>query len=135
MEAHLDDARAVLRTKELPDATARRVVPGLCRQAIEAACQTAVRRRRLARGERHADVEAALTQVSGLTAWVALALFDSDDNEEGGKVLSRLNNGMGRRAADAFQGCNKGAHGNFTGSLPDLVTESAKLARALAGQP
>ena len=44
-------------TAELPSSVAARVVPGLCRLALEAACMEAVRRRRLTRGESHGEVE------------------------------------------------------------------------------
>src|SRR5690606_14309155 len=41
------DARAVEKDDSLPDGVAARVVPGLCRLGIEAACMEAVRRRRI----------------------------------------------------------------------------------------
>ena len=56
---YLEDALAVAGTAELPASAAAHVVPGLCRLALEAACMEVVRRRRLARGEAHADVERA----------------------------------------------------------------------------
>jgi hypothetical protein len=62
---NIEDAIAVAKTEGLPAVAARRVIPGLCRVAIEAACTEAVRRRRLARGERHADVEGLLAACAG----------------------------------------------------------------------
>jgi len=49
--AALDDAFALAKTTDLPSAAAARVVPGLCRLAMEAACTEVVRRRRIGRGE------------------------------------------------------------------------------------
>ena len=46
---------ALAKTNDLPPEVAKRVVPGLCRQAIEAACMEAIRRRRIGRGEPHGD--------------------------------------------------------------------------------
>src|SRR6185295_963525 len=63
---YLEDAFAIAGTAELPSSAAARVVPGLCRLALEAACTEVVRRRRLARGEAHAEVERALTDAGKL---------------------------------------------------------------------
>ena len=62
---HIEDAMAVAYTESLPAPAAKRVIPGLCRLAIEAACVETVRRRRLGRGERHADVEDLLAGLLG----------------------------------------------------------------------
>lgn len=134
VEARLDDARAAARDEKLPPRIAARVVPGLCRQAIEAACLQAVRRRRLARGEAHTRVEALLTDVTGLYESVALALFDDRGKQQQGKVLVRLNqdHAFGSRAANAFVACNRGAHEAYPGDLADLTRDATRLARALA---
>src|SRR5262249_8025838 len=77
VKKYLDDAIAVAKTAGLPDQAARRVIPGLCRLGVEAACMEAVRRRRLAKGENYAAVEKLLADSShGLTRLVALTLFD-----------------------------------------------------------
>ena len=44
---YLEDALAVAGTADLPSSAAARVVPGLCRLGLEAACMEVVRRRRL----------------------------------------------------------------------------------------
>jgi hypothetical protein len=44
---YLDDAFALAKTDDLPPDIARRVIPGLCREALEAACMETVRRRPL----------------------------------------------------------------------------------------
>lgn len=130
IERHIQDARSLARTDDLPSDVAARVVPGFCRLAIEAGCVEAVRRRRIGRGEPHAEVEDALRAVTRLTGYAALAIFD--DPTRGGDVLTRINSDYGRSKADAFQAANKGSHGGFTGDLEALVRESAILARELA---
>ena len=57
---YIEDAMALAYTDDLPAEVARRVIPGLCREALEAACMEAIRRRRIGRGEPHAEVEALL---------------------------------------------------------------------------
>lgn len=124
----LDDARALVRS-ELPPETARRVVPGLCRVAIEAQCSDVVWRRRLARGERHADIEAALRDADRLVTLTALALFD--DAGRGGEVYNRINR-WGPHLTDAFKRANAGAHDGDAGDLDVLVRDVEELVRQMA---
>jgi len=131
---YLADAFAVAKTTGLPAQAARRVIPGLCRFAVEAACMEAVRRRRLAKGENYAAVEELLADAShGLTRLVALTLFD--DADRGGDVLASL-----RKAEptfpDTFQMLNRGAHG-AEGPVPtiDLARSAENLALWMRGRP
>jgi hypothetical protein len=126
---YLDDAWAVARSVEVPDDVRAPVVAELCRCALEAACHRVVWRVRVARGERHADIEAAIGQATRLASAFALALFD--DADRGGEVLSRLNSRYGRWAGDAYQACRQVVHGAYVGDLPRLVTDVRKLAEAL----
>ena len=122
---YLDDALAVARTEALTPAAQRRVVPGLCRSAIEAACHEVVRARRLAGGHRHVDVEAALSGCTTTMTTLALALFD--DGAAGDRVFTTLNARLGRRAGDALRACREGAHAGHDGSLVDLVRDVDEL--------
>jgi hypothetical protein len=130
VERHIDDARALIRSEEVPPEVAARVVPGFCRLALEAACTEVVRRRRLAAGSSHADVEEALDRCTTLTTFLALALFD--DETKGSQVLTSINNRFGGRAGDAVKLVNKGVHDTISADLRDLVRDSAVLARQLA---
>lgn len=126
---YLEDAFAVARAAEdgLPEKAARRVVPGLCRLAIDAACTEVVRRRRLARGDRHGEVEEALGAVSGSKALAALALFD--DEKRTGEVLPRLN-AVKREHADVFRAVNEGSHEELrSAEMFDVVRRTERLAR------
>jgi recombinational DNA repair ATPase RecF len=128
---HIEDAMAVAYTENLPAPAAKRVIPGLCRLAIEAACVETVRRRRLARGERHADVEDLLAGLSGTKSYAALALFD--DAGRAGDVLPRLNK-ESKESADLFRVLNEGAHGAMeTGYRVEIVRRSEKLAQWIQG--
>ena len=127
---YIDDARALTLTQELPPETARRVVPGFCRNALEAACMEAVRRRRIGRGEPHAAVERMLEDAATLSKKAALALFD--DAGRAGEVGDRINSRFGTAAGDAFAQSNRGAHGGAPAQpLPGLVEGAERLAREL----
>jgi hypothetical protein len=85
------------------------IVAELCRSALEAACHRVVWRVRSGRGDKYADIEAALNQAKRTTPVFALALFDNA--EKGGEVAARLrqNHGFGPRtrttpAVRAFTG-------------------------------
>jgi DNA repair exonuclease SbcCD ATPase subunit len=126
VERHLRDARTLAKDEALPPELAGRLVPGFCRTAIEAACTETVRRRRLSRGEPHDTVEQLLVGLTTSKRRMALALFD--DPNRAGEVLAGLNNRFGRRAGDVFRALNDGAHGQFTGDLPDLIHRTRDLA-------
>lgn len=124
----LDDARALVKTRELPETVGQQVVPGFCRAAIEAACIEVVRRRRIGRGESHVSVEALLEDASG-AALLALALFD--DASQTGLIPTRLGS-YGEWARDAWAWANKGSHrGARHVALGELVTSTSRLCRAI----
>jgi hypothetical protein len=128
---YLEDALAVASTSELPSSSAARVVLGLCRLALEAACMEMVRRRRLGRGEAHAEVERTLAGAGRLTQLAALALFD--DVEREGDALPRIDREAGSPMADAFRRCDEETHEIQPGASIDLVRQAGKLAAWLRG--
>ena len=73
----------------LPLPVVRRLVPGFCRNALEAAFIRVIRRPRLAAGTPHADVEEELTSLTKVTPLAAVAFFN--DREKGSDVMARLN--------------------------------------------
>jgi hypothetical protein len=129
---YIEDALALVRTDALPREAAGRVVPGLCREALEVGCMEAVRRRRLGKGQAHAAVEALLESAKGLKALVALALFDEPDRVA--DVASRVDNAFGRSGSEVLKKCNEGAHTAFGGDMQMLVRDAEKLARWLQKQ-
>ena len=76
VQQHLDDARAVLLTDGLDESTRRRVIPGFCRQAIEAACIEAARRIRAEAGHDLTETEREISRARTLNHKLALALLD-----------------------------------------------------------
>jgi ABC-type lipoprotein export system ATPase subunit len=123
---YIEDARALAKTEDLPTEVARRVVPGLCREAIEAACMEAIRRRRIGTGEPHADVEDLLAGLTGTKFPAALALLD--DEKRAGEVLPRLDR-ESKAAADTFRAVNEGSHEALGGDILAVVRGAEKLAR------
>jgi hypothetical protein len=104
----LDDAMRLAAGDEIPSLVTARVVPGLCRAAIEEACFEITRQRRLARGDSHAAVEETLATATKLMCRLALAIFDSDDR--GGEVYAWCNQHLGTWAPNLVKEVNKGAH-------------------------
>jgi len=125
---NLEDAMALARTDDLPQMVGQQVVPGFCRAAIEAACVEVIRRRRIGRGEAHADVEDLIERAPKLNERMALALFDTA--ARGGDVAGRVR-GWGEAAADAWGISNRGAHAGYRGSLEDLVRGTDLLCRRI----
>jgi recombinational DNA repair ATPase RecF len=128
---YLEDALAVAGTADLPSSAAAPVVAGLCRLALEAACMEVVRRRRLGRGEPHAEVERVLGEAGRLKGLAALALFD--DAGRGGDVLPRVQREAGAPLAGALKQCDEGASEPPTAAAVELVRHASKLAAWLRG--
>ena len=123
VERALKDAETVARSDLAADLRLA-VVPGLCRDAVEAACHEAVRRARLGRGDAHVTVEEAILAAGTVHEAVALALFD--DVGRGGDVYPRLQRER-RAAADALRAVKEGAHGGWSGDPHALVQETRQL--------
>lgn len=124
----LDDAFALAKTSTLPAKVANRVIPGLCRLSLEAACTDVVRRRRIGRGEPHAAVEQLLQGTLKLAPRLALALFD--DPEDAGKVPQEIEHRWGRSKRDVYVRANRGAHqGDAASDLIGLVRNTEALVR------
>lgn len=125
VEQALQDAGALAADDSVPAEIAARVVPGLCRTAVEAAFTEAVWRRELRAGRGHADIEGELEAArTRLNPLAALAL--TGDASKGGEVLPRLNT-WSRRSGDTYRALNKGAHVAHDGDLWLLVADAKDL--------
>jgi ABC-type hemin transport system ATPase subunit len=113
---YLDDAFSLVMNKELPKTVTERVVPGICRQSLEAACVDVVRRRRLGKGMPHHEIETLFSTHTKLLPRLALALYD--DAEKAGEVYTGVKNRFGAGQADTVRVCNEGAHKGFAGEDP-----------------
>ena len=127
---YLSDARALQHTDNLPPGAAARAVPLFCRLAMEAACTEVVRRRRIGRGEPHADTDEVLNDARTLKQKLALALFD--DVGRAGEVLALINR-SDSACADAVTWANRGTHGADDGTLGlrSMVGSTERLTRWL----
>jgi len=128
---HLEDALAVAGTADLPSSAAARVVPGLCRLGLEAACMEVVRRRRLGRGEPYGDVERALGDATPLLPLAALALFD--DAGRAGEVLAHVAREAGAPLGACLERCEDGVAELDSAAALELVRQSGRLAAWLRG--
>ena len=128
---YLSDAHALLQTDDLPPSAAARAVPLFCRLAMESACTEVVRRRRIGRGEPHADTDEVLNDARTLMPKLALALFD--DAARSGEVLARINR-SDRGWADAVRWANRATHEGAEASwdLPLAVNSTEHLAQWLS---
>ncbi len=131
VKQHLDDAWALAETDRLPPDVAARVVPGICRQALEAACVEVILRRRLAAGESHAEVERLLADNSKLNPLIALAMTDAPNLVEDARA--KLNRRIHPRGAKIVKRCNRGAHSGWDDDLVAFVRDAQKLAFGIQG--
>ena len=127
----LRDAGALAADDSVPAGVAARVVPGLCRTAVEAAFTEAVWRQKLRAGRGHAEIEEDLEAASTrLNLLASLAL--TGDASKGGEVLPRLD-AWGHRFADTYKALNKGAHVAHDGDLGLLTGDARRLADKIRG--
>jgi hypothetical protein len=127
-EQRLKDATDVTLTPSLPDGIAGRVVPGFCRQALEAACTDALRRHWLQRGDPHLDVEQRLAR-RGLRELLAFLFHGEAHKHEG--LIPRLRKLKTRNAVEVIQDCQNGAHEGFSGDLKEMVDRTRALCEEL----
>jgi len=125
---YLDDARALVKTSGLPEKAALRTVPVLCRMALEAACDEAIRRRWLSQGESYTEVEKVLESVHRLGE--RLALVFTGDRSRQSESYDRLKN-IGPWAVDLFKVCNTGAHAETGTDLREMIDRTRQLAEKL----
>jgi energy-coupling factor transporter ATP-binding protein EcfA2 len=125
VQRHIDDAMAVAQTERLP-VEARRVVPGFCRMALEAACAQAVTDRLLDQGRSHADIESALSAATTLKMWLAAAVLR--DPTRSGEVQPWLERNL-PWSAPVVRLVNRGTHMAITADMVDLVRSAERLCR------
>jgi recombinational DNA repair ATPase RecF len=129
VQRYLDDARALARTRQLPEDVRSVAVAGLCRGALESACFEVIRSRELAAGVRHIDVERALESAHTLHHVMALALFGS--TSRGGDVIRKVRALGGEPFVNAFRDAKAGVHEALHGDLKRFVEDTDALAKAL----
>jgi recombinational DNA repair ATPase RecF len=124
---YLSDANFI-RKMQLPPQVQQAVVPALLRQAIEAAAQVAVRRRRLRGGATIDDVDEELADLETVEL-VGLVLLDRKADKS--DVYDAVRDRFSAEWATALSECNSGAHNSSSLNLEQLSTRAGKLARKL----
>lgn len=121
----LKDANSVNADQNVPAQVAARVIPGLCRTAVEAAFMQAFWRRQLRDGRTRTEIEADMEgKKLKLVSVAALAMFG--DTDASGKVLPALNR-HGSHFGDTVQLLNRGTHEGHGGDLGNLISRTRKL--------
>ena len=128
---YISDAMGLVLDRNVGSRTIQRVVPGLCRLALDAAIGAAFRRQRLEAGGTHQEVDETLDQNRKLVSRVSLVLF-GEANRDTRAVTESIRNRFGRSEADAFHEANRGSHsGEISGDPRQFVRACERLARGL----
>jgi predicted ATPase len=126
----LHDAKALARTRDLPGDVVARVLPGLCRTALEAALLEPARRRLLGAGLPHTEIEQHITKARKLTELASLALYGEADRV--GEAMTDLARAYGTQATDHIRWCNKGTHEAVpVDDVEEIIRRTADLAKAV----
>jgi len=125
-DQYLSDARAVASDAAVPDDVVARVVPELCRLALEATCRDVWFRSQFARGSTRADVERSWKRARTTRGRVALVVR-GDPNASLDAWLAR----PPRHAALVV--CTAGVHVGLPGDAHQAVREVERVVRDLEG--
>jgi recombinational DNA repair ATPase RecF len=122
----LGDAGAVNADKNVPEAVAARVIPALCRTAVETAFAEAYWRRQLRAGRTRTQIEDSLAGKNlRLVRIAALALLGSAD--EGPRVITEIEKRWGRHFGSTMRTLNQGSHQGHRGDLDLLISDGRTL--------
>ncbi|MFD4974933.1 hypothetical protein [Streptomyces sp. NPDC058424] len=126
----LHDAKALARTRDLPGDVVARVLPGLCRTALEAALLEPARRRLLGTGLPHAEIEQRIAKAHRLTELASLALYGESDRV--GETMTDLTRAYGHQATDHIRWCNRGSHEAVpVDDVEEIIRRTADLTKAV----
>ncbi|MFD3309435.1 AAA family ATPase [Streptomyces sp. NPDC058694] len=126
----LDEARAVVLDPHLPPEVADRVLPPMCRLAVEAAFQAAARRTLREAGLEQSKIQQKVTQPGPLTGLAALAM--GMEGAGPADVLNAIAREHGSSARDLIRLLNQASHQAPTtpvGDHRDLVRRTERLAK------
>ncbi|MBA2348940.1 MAG: hypothetical protein H0V81_11660 [Solirubrobacterales bacterium] len=128
MRRHLDDAKHMALAEDIPVEVRQRVVPALCREALEAACAERARERGAAAGTDPRLVDERIREATTLRGQLGLALLDdpSDHQAINGAITQ-----LGADANGAVAALNDGSHGKYQGSPMKLRERTAELVHAV----
>jgi AAA domain len=125
IQRYLDDARGYAKPGRVPPAVQARVVPGFCRNAVEAAAANIVRRHAVETGTSLDEADEALIEARTLRETLALALFGDAGRQ--GDVGNEVRQRFGPPAATLVTALNRGAHEGLDATtlkhLPDTTRD------------
>ncbi|GGL08487.1 AAA family ATPase [Nocardia jinanensis] len=126
---YLDDARALLRTPQLPRTIADELVATCCRSALEAASLARAKRVLLADGTDHREVQRRIDRAQSTRAMVTLAVLGPGHRiEDLNKQLAK----EGRWAVEVVRDATAGAHVPIDRDLAELIADTERFAEWLA---
>ncbi|MET8796789.1 AAA family ATPase [Nocardia sp. NPDC004568] len=126
---YLDDARALLRTPQLPRTIADELVATCCRSALEAASLARAKRVLLAGGMDHREVQRRIDRAQSTRAMVTLAVLGPGHRiEDLNKHLAK----EGRWAVEVVRDATAGAHVPIDRDLAELIADTERFAEWLA---
>jgi predicted ATPase len=128
-DRYVGEAFAFAKTPDVSEEVRARVLPGLCRSAIEAACVALLRRRFIEAGRPHAEVEAFLAEDRRLTAWLAEVFGLSV--AQGTEITERVRRLGGDAAVETLRIVRSGAHRLVVADSVRLAEGTKALVRAL----
>ncbi len=126
---YLDDARALLRTPQLPQAISDELVASCCRSALEAASLARAKRVLLAEGMDHREVQRRIDTAQSTRAMVTLAVLGP------GRRIEDLNKRLakeGRWAVEVVRDATAGAHIPIARDLSELIADTERFVDWLA---
>jgi ABC-type Mn2+/Zn2+ transport system ATPase subunit len=132
-DRYIGEALAIAKADDLPLDVKRRVIPGFCRSAIEAACESRIRRRLFAQGMPHAEIDEQLEQLTSLNAWLAKAFGLA--LAQGKEIRAQVTKLGGHNAAEVVDIARKGSHAEVSIDAIKLVEGAKRLVRALEESP
>jgi predicted ATPase len=128
-DRYVGEAFAFAKNPDVPEEVRARVLPVLCRSAIEAACIAQLRRRRIESGTPYAEVETWLAEDRSLTAWLA-EVFDLSV-AQGTDITDRVRRLGGDAAVETVSVVKRGVHRLVTADALRLAQGTKALVRAL----
>lgn len=128
-EQALKDARSLNKDPNIPTEVARRVIPGLCRTAVEAAFTEAYWRTQLRSGRTRSEIEKTLEGKTLNMRAVAMLAFFGDAK---GNVAGQLHGQWGPAYAETYKALNRGAHEGHPGDLAELIDDAEAFVSKIA---
>ena len=122
------DARSIVEDKKFPSEMKKKVIPGLCRSGLEAACWEAVWARGLKKEDCHERIEKRLLDAITLSRKVSL-LFDKQHQP----VVNTISDKWGKKLAESFSIADDGTHNKPIGDLNlyEFIDNCESLAKKL----